>query len=267
MSSLENSKSFLTIERIANSGKIPHAFLIEGDVDSTGISIALFLAKCCVCEGEVKPCGNCRQCLTVSSGSNPDISIISAEDGKKNISIAQIRAMRSEAFIKPHAAIRRVFIIKNAELMNEAAQNALLKVLEEPPQCVVFILLTASRTLLLQTVISRCTLLSTEKSEANLVDTVVQSFLELALKGQEYEILSLLQPFEKDRRGAENFFLNLKIAIKNELKASYNLKSKAKILNSIYDRCDFYLDLLKTNINLPLLFCAVTSEIKQLTEN
>ena len=266
MSWLANSKAFLTIEKIINSGKIPHAFLIEGDVDNIGLDLATTLAKGCVCEAQIKPCDKCRQCLTVNSGSNPDVSIITAEDGKKNISIAQIRTMRSEAFIKPHSAMRRVFIIKQAELMNDSAQNALLKVLEEPPKNVVFILVVSSRTLLLSTVISRCTLLSEKKVEAGSADETAQEFLNLALKGKEYEILSLLQPLEKDRRATENFFLNLKVAIKDELKASYNLKSKAKILNSVYDRCDSYLDLLKTNINLPLLFCAVTSEIKQLTE-
>ena len=267
MSSPTNSKANLIIEKIINSGKIPHAFLIEGDVDNIGFDLAMTLAKGCVCEAQVKPCDKCRQCLTVNSASNPDVSVITAEDGKKNISIAQIRTMRSEAFIKPHAAIRRVFIIKQAELMNEAAQNALLKVLEEPPKTVVFILLASSRTLLLQTVISRCTLLCEENFETVSKNETAQIFLELALKGKEYEILTLLQALEKDRRSAENFFLNLKVAIKDELRTSYNLKSKAKILSSIYDRCDAYLDLLKTNINLPLLFCAVTSEIKQLTEN
>ena len=256
-----------TIEKIINSGRVPHAFLIEGEVENQGVELALRLARGCVCEGEVKPCDKCKQCLTAINYSNPDISVISAEDGKKNISIAQIRTMRSEAFIKPHSAVRRVFIIKQAELMNEAAQNALLKVLEEPPKNVVFILLASSRTLLLETVISRCTLLSTEKGKADCDNANATKFLELALKGDEYEILELLQPLEKDRRGTENFFLNLKVAIKDELRASYTLKTKAKILSGIYDRCDRYIDLLKTNINRPLLFCAVTSEIKQLTEN
>lgn len=264
MSKVNRSQAEEAIAKIINSGKIPHAFLIEGDLE---LELALKLAKGCVCEGEVKPCERCRQCLTVNSGSNPDISVISVEDGKKNISIAQIRAMRSEAFIKPHSAMRRVFIIKQSELMNEAAQNALLKVLEEPPKNVVFILTACSRTLLLETVISRCTLLSAEKVTYFSTDDTAQKFLSLALKGNEYEILSLLQPFEKDRRGTENFFLNLKVAIKDELRASYNLKTKARILNNIYDKCDSYLDLLKTNINLPLLFCAVTSEIKQMIEN
>lgn len=267
MSSLTNSKAYLTIEKIINSGKVPHAFLIEGDVNNIGLDLAMKLAKGCVCEGEVKPCDKCRQCLTANGHNNPDISVITAKEGKKTIAVDQIRALRLEAFIKPHAAMRRVFIIKEAELMNEPSQNALLKVLEEPPKNVVFILVVSSRTLLLPTVISRCTLLSEKKVEAGSADETAQEFLNLALKGKEYEILSLLQPLEKDRRATENFFLNLKIAIKNELKASYNLKSKARILSSIYDRCDSYLDLLKTNINLPLLFCAVTSEIKQLTEN
>lgn len=266
MSLFADSKALLTIEKIVSSGKIPHAFLIEGNVDDKGIPLATTLAKGCMCEGEVKPCDKCKQCISITNASNPDLTVVTAEEGKKHISIDQIRAIRQEAFIKPHASLRRVFIIKNAELMNEAAQNALLKVLEEPPQNVVFILLVSSRTLLLQTVLSRCTLLSADNT-ADSADQTAQKFLELALKGKEYEMLSLLQPLEKDRRASENFFLNLKVAIKNELRDSYNLKSKARTLTGIYDRCDSYLDLLKTNINLTLLFCAVTSEIKQLTEN
>lgn len=253
-----------TVAKIINSGKIPHAFLIEGDLE---LELTLKLAKGCVCEGEVKPCERCKQCLTANGHNNPDITVITAKEGKKTIAVDQIRALRLEAFIKPHSAMRRVFIIKEAELMNEAAQNALLKVLEEPPKNVVFILVVSSRTLLLPTVISRCTLLSEKKVETVCTDKTAQEFLNLAFKGQEYEILSLLQPFEKDRRATEIFFSNLKVAIKNELRTSYNLKTKARILNSIYDKCDFYLDLLKTNINLPLLFCAVTSDVKQMTEN
>ncbi len=266
MSNSNCSIAYNTVTKIINSGRIPHAFLIEGDTEILGYELALTLARGCVCEDEVKPCDKCRQCLTAINSSNPDISVITAEDGKKNISIAQIRTMRSEAFIKPHSAMRRVFIIKEAHLMNEAAQNALLKVLEEPPKNVVFILVASSRTLLLETVISRCTLLSSEKTETDCGDQTAKKFLELALKGNEYEILELLQPLEKDRKATENFFLNLKAAIIGDLKTCYTLKSKAKILSGIYDRCDHYIDLLKTNINLPLLFCAVASEIKYLTE-
>lgn len=89
------------------------------------------------------------------AGSHPDIYIAAPEDGKKNITVAQIRSLRNEAYVKPHIANGRAFIIDMADTMNEQSQNALLKVLEEPPGNTLFLLIAQSKAALLDTVISR----------------------------------------------------------------------------------------------------------------
>jgi len=261
-----NSAVKSSVESIIQTRKIPHAILIEGENTEKVLELAGHIAEVCVCEGENRPCGSCKQCLLSKAGSNPDIQAVSVEDGKKNISVAQIRELRAQAYVKAHAADNRVFIIEQAELMNEQAQNALLKVLEEPPQGVIFILITPQRTMLLPTVISRCTVLSLSVSGEEGDDLTKQKeFLKFFKSGSEFEMLRILQTLEKDRLGTEKFFLNLKVAIAQELRRSQSVHT-ASMLNELYNQADEYIGLLKTNINLPLLFSAAVARAKNLTE-
>ncbi len=256
-----------SVKKILASGKIPHAFMLEGARDSERNFLANYIAKACVCESENPPCEVCRQCITAENNSNPDISLILAEDGKKNITVAQIRQLRRNAFIKPHSAIRKVFIIGEAQQMNEAAQNALLKVLEEPPEGVVFILTVSSKTLCRDTVVSRCAVISLSGSSNDAELTDAAEFLRLVFSGSQYDMLLFLNKFEKDRKATEEFFLNLRAQSVSELKECYQLPTRAKILSGIYSASRTYLELLKTNINLSLLFCRACADMKLLTEN
>ena len=134
--------------------RIPHAILIDGEEGLGKKTLANYIAKACLCANENSPCGECKTCHLVEVGSHPDFQIIKP-DGSQ-IKVDQVRELRVEAFLTPMAAEGRVFIIEAAHTMNEAAQNALLKVLEEPPKGVTFILLTKSAKLLLETIRSRC---------------------------------------------------------------------------------------------------------------
>lgn len=263
--SLEN-----TVKSLISSHRIPHAFIIEGDEGSGRHALKDYLAAACVCGKENAPCSDCEQCHLASIGNHTDIITVCPEDGKKNISVAQIRDVRAEAFIKPRLQEKKIFIIDPAHRMNEQAQNALLKVLEEPPKNVIFILITTSRTLLLETVISRCTLLSLSNTEAkakeNAVYTAAQNFIDSLFEQNEYEMLKILHKYEKNRLSAEEFFLQLKLAAADNLKKNIGIKTKAAVLDALYNDADEYLGLLKTNINLSLLFTAVTAKAKSLTE-
>ncbi len=155
-----NSKIALAVENILNEHRIPHAILIDGDCGTGRHTLAHFLSKAMVCSGNNIPCDDCHNCHLVNTHNHPDITVISPEDGKKNIAVAQIRALKANAYIRPHQANSKVFIIDYADTMNEQSQNALLKVLEEPPQSTAFILISESKVSLLDTVISRCITLS-----------------------------------------------------------------------------------------------------------
>lgn len=164
-----NVKIKQALTNAVGAGHIPHAVIIEGDTGTGRHTLAHYIAAAAVCEGENPPCGECKGCRLSATGNHPDIGFTSPEDGKKNISVAQIRALRSEAFVKPHMSSKRVFVIDGADTMNEQSQNALLKVLEEPPESVIFVLVAQTKAALLETVISRCvtlTLNAPEYSEA-----------------------------------------------------------------------------------------------------
>ena len=127
---------------------------------------AVELAAAAVCSGTGKrPCGVCRGCRKTMQGIHPDVITIGLpldDKGKpkKEILVDQIRAMISDAYIMPNEAERKVYIVENADCMNIAAQNAALKLLEEPPAGVVILLCAVNTRQLLPTVRSRCTQIS-----------------------------------------------------------------------------------------------------------
>ena len=294
------------VESMLSTGRIPHAILIEGDAGTGRHTLARFLATAAVCESDDRPCGSCRMCLSASSFNNPDIIFVSPEENKKSITVDKARTIRTEAYIKPHAANKKVYILDFAERMTEPVQNALLKILEEPPEAVIFIIIATSRTELLPTILSRCVCLSltppdfeTAKtavkeilgdideikiSEAviaaennigaaltllgskgeNKAKTAAEEFIKILFASNEYELLRLFIPFEKDRVGTDLFFEQLKIEISRNLKKDYGRIVRARALTTLYSAIDEWQKLLKTNINLPLLFSAVVCKSKQI---
>lgn len=158
---VSNEKIRETVENFARSNHFPHAILIEGEAGLGKKTLCSFLAAAALCQSESNvPCGECKSCKMLAANSHPDLCVTALQDKKKSISVAQIRQMRDEAFIKPQNATRKVMVIEQAHTLNEQSQNALLKVLEEPPGQTVFILLAENKSALLPTVISRVITLS-----------------------------------------------------------------------------------------------------------
>lgn len=149
-----NTRVLNMLDSMIKNNRIPHAILIEGEAGLGKKTLADYIAKACLCKNTPAPCLNCKTCHLIEVGSHPDFQII--EPDGNQIKVEQIRELRVEAFLTPMAADGRVFIIDFAHTMNDFAQNALLKVLEEPPQGVTFILLAKSAKMLLETIRSRC---------------------------------------------------------------------------------------------------------------
>lgn len=168
----------------------------------------------------------------------------------------------------PHSAEKRVFIIDNAENLNEQGQNALLKILEEPPKTVVFILLVSSRTNLLTTVVSRCSifLLSSSEGQDTTVIEDAQEFLSLLFDNKEYDMLILTKKYEKDRQKAQDFLGALKTECVNLLKTDELSNYRSKILSKVFDKTDEYIESVITNVNMTMLFCAMISKFKSFVE-
>lgn len=118
---------------------------------------ALWFAQLVNCEESDAPCGVCRSCKNIEKGLHPDVAVITRLEDKTVITIDQIRdQILNEANFKPLEGRYRVFIIDDAHLLNDQAQNSLLKVLEEPGNTIIIVLVTSRPSELIGTIISRC---------------------------------------------------------------------------------------------------------------
>ena len=160
---IDQDRPVRIITTFLQNGTIPHALLFTG-IDGVGKEkTAVTFAMACNCAGEFSsttrqetniPCGICKPCRKIEAGNHPDI--IRVKPSGPFIKIDQIRSLCQTLAMKPYEARRRVVIITDAQAMNPAAGNALLKMLEEPPVRTILILVATHTSDLLPTIVSRC---------------------------------------------------------------------------------------------------------------
>ena len=134
-----------------------HAYIFQGEVGCGKETMARTFAAGlqCTAEQEVRPCGKCPSCKQIDSGNQPDVIWVTRE--LSSIGVDDVREkINSEMAIKPFSSPYKIFIVPEAERMTEAAQNALLKTIEEPPEYGIIILLTSNMSAILPTIQSRC---------------------------------------------------------------------------------------------------------------
>ncbi len=136
-----------------------HFYLISGPEGAGKKTLARLLSAALLCRDPARrPCGQCPQCRKAMSGQHPDVITVDDPE-KKTVPVRLVRQARDELFIRPNEGRRKILYIPRAQDLSPAGQNALLKVLEEPPEYAVFLLLSDSPSRLLPTVRSRCVLL------------------------------------------------------------------------------------------------------------
>ena len=144
-----------------DAGRFPHALLIEGEPGSGRRTMASRIARAAICretDPARRPCGVCAACRKAE---HPDILTVVPE--KTQIPVERIRDLRRDAFVRPNESERRVLLFPDAgTTLPPPGQNALLKILEEPPAHLLFILTCENRTQLLETIRSRCVCVTME---------------------------------------------------------------------------------------------------------
>jgi DNA polymerase-3 subunit delta' len=152
--------------RSANTKRIGHAYIFEGQDGVGRLSAAKAFAQRMICENPLDgdACGVCTACCQCQRGNHPDRQVVTNQlyDASKkstDILVDTIRSMKRDIYIKPYAAERKVYIVPKADTMNVYAQNSLLKVLEEPPEYCVIILIAENSNMFLPTILSRAPIL------------------------------------------------------------------------------------------------------------
>ena len=142
------------------SDRIAGAYLFVGPAGVGKETVARYFAQLIFCQQDTQPptvCGACLACRKVDSGNHPDLQFIRPEGSL--LKIGQIRELQKQIIYEPLEARRKVYILTDVDRMNDYAENALLKTLEEPPASSVLILLTSNVRVLLPTTRSRCQIL------------------------------------------------------------------------------------------------------------
>ena len=190
------------LKKAVSSGHVSHAYIFAGEEGSGKKLLANLFAQALLCRerepgtAERVPCGTCISCIQAQSGTNPDLIVLSHE--KDNlISVDEIReGVVGPVQIRPYQGGYRVFLIDEAEKMNAAAQNALLKTIEEPPSYAVILLLTANPDALLPTILSRCVILHLRAVE----ERKIRDFL-IREKGADPETAGTAAAFSQGNTG------------------------------------------------------------------
>ena len=153
---LGNDRLKQNLTRSLAKGHVSHFYLISGPEGSGKHTLARLLGAAILCQGGDKPCGRCTPCRKVMDGSHPDFITVDDPE-KKTVTVDLIRQARADVYIQPNESEYKIYMFPRAQDMGLPGQNALLKILEEPPKYGVFLLLTDNPDKLLPTVRSRCT--------------------------------------------------------------------------------------------------------------
>lgn len=281
-----------SISAALHSKRFPHAAILEGGSTQERMLLAQKIASALVCSsGRIVPCGECANCKKAAANSHADILLYSVEDKPKAFKVDIVREIRSKAYIVPNEADRKVFILENSHTMGVEGQNAILKILEEPPVYVNFILLCSSKSGFLPTVLSRSAVYNlgqTYSSENNALpkEKILEAAIEVAKAVtalDDIEIVKAAAVFEKDKnllRAAlpviQEIFaaaLRIKYSAKDgedefgNLPAELSSKLSRRSLLALIETVDALMSSMQLNANHSLMVTALCTKLRKATVN
>lgn len=144
------------MQHILDKDRLPHALLLTGPRHAQMAQFADRLMAILLCQSTDKPCGQCQACHLLIQGTHPDIHYVRQDTVNGPLKIDQIRILQHDVYQTPQRGVRRFIVIEPADKLNNAAANALLKILEEPPSHTSFILIAEQVSSIPATIMSRC---------------------------------------------------------------------------------------------------------------
>ena len=194
---------------LPSADRLPHAVILEG---AGAEEAAALLAATLVCE-QGDHCGQCAQCRMLLSGAHSDILHVHPE--KATMGVDTVRRVRQDVYIRPNQATHKVYVLHRADVLTEQAQNALLKILEEPPEYARFVLLCDNAARLLPTVRSRAARFGTRAAgeESAKIGAASLALLTTLCAGDRYGLAASAVAIERDRPALT--------AVLNELSAAF----------------------------------------------
>jgi len=245
---------------LAREHALPHAMIIESKNYVSVKDYLIEILENAMCKGNgKKPCEECSDCIKIKAGFHPDVKFIEPEKDSKSIKIESIRNIREDAYIVSNEGGYKFYIITNGELLTTQAQNAFIKILEEPPKNVVFIICTEFLSALISTIRSRCQVFKflENKDSGNDAENLAKAFMQAVLNNDKVEILSLGGKIPNDRiffKQLVNRIIELLIKNCDNTFLKKTIVEKIDVLKNI-------LEMSERNVNFNLLVCNLCAKI------
>ncbi len=269
------------VEQLSRDGRLPHALIIESDDPEKALELAVFITMFALCGAEERPCGSCKNCLNAKKRAHPDIIYLKPLQQKTVYTVEQMRSLIRDAYILPNEADAKAYVLEDCDTrLSVQAQNTFLKLSEEPPPNVFFILLCRSAQSLLDTILSRFTVIRL-KSGLSFDEETLEAARQIAegiVQNAEYHLLKALYVLT-DRERAEAVLTALKLILRDALVmiSGGSAGNVSQITRKLADRltrkkliemielCDSSALYIKQNANINLLTAHMCGEFRRIT--